>query len=121
VPLPSSLREPLGRLETGQFGGARRAGKPSAARRAETLEAQIVGCWEEQVVRQFRELWGEELAVPVAARRDAASRPHHQHRLPLAECFASEGLRTLVIDADHQCLSSELLLGEVRLLKAERS
>lgn len=39
----------------------------------------------------------------------------------LAECFASQGLRTLVIDADHQCMSGELLLGEERLLKADRS
>lgn len=37
-----------------------------------------------------------------------------------AEYYASAGLRTLVIDADHQCMSSELLLGEGRLLKAER-
>jgi chromosome partitioning protein len=40
----------------------------------------------------------------------------------LAECFASvQGLRTLVIDADHQSMSGELLLGEDRLLKADRS
>jgi chromosome partitioning protein len=39
----------------------------------------------------------------------------------LAECFASQGLRTLVIDADHQCMSSVLLLGGVRLLRAERT
>lgn len=39
----------------------------------------------------------------------------------LAECFATEGLRTLVIDADHQCMSGELLLGENRLLKADHS
>jgi chromosome partitioning protein len=31
------------------------------------------------------------------------------------------GLRVLVIDADHQCTASELLLGESRLLKQEQS
>jgi chromosome partitioning protein len=38
----------------------------------------------------------------------------------VAECFAAQGFETLVIDADHQCAASELLLGETRLLKAER-
>lgn len=38
----------------------------------------------------------------------------------VAECLASLGKRTLVIDADHQCAASELLLGERRLLVAER-
>lgn len=37
----------------------------------------------------------------------------------IAECLASEGYRTLVIDADHQCTSSALLLGEERYLRAE--
>lgn len=39
----------------------------------------------------------------------------------IAECLASSGLRTLLIDADHQCTAGELLLGENRLLRAERS
>lgn len=39
----------------------------------------------------------------------------------IAECLASMGLRVLVIDADHQCTASELLLGESRLLKLEKS
>jgi chromosome partitioning protein len=39
----------------------------------------------------------------------------------IAECFASQGLRTLMIDADHQCMAGELLLGESRLLRCERS
>lgn len=39
----------------------------------------------------------------------------------IAECFASEGFRTLLIDADHQCMASELLLGEDRLMRADRS
>jgi len=39
----------------------------------------------------------------------------------IAECLASEGYRTLLIDADHQCTSSELLLGEDRQLKCERT
>jgi chromosome partitioning protein len=34
----------------------------------------------------------------------------------IAECRASLGHRTLVIDADHQCMASELLPGEDRLL-----
>jgi chromosome partitioning protein len=38
----------------------------------------------------------------------------------IAECFAAEGLRTLVIDADHQCMSGELLMGEDRLLRADQ-
>jgi chromosome partitioning protein len=38
----------------------------------------------------------------------------------VAECLADNGYRTLVIDADHQCMSSELLLGEERLLQCER-
>jgi hypothetical protein len=41
--------------------------RPSAARLAEMLEAQLVGCWEEQVVDRFRQLCGKELAVPVAS------------------------------------------------------
>lgn len=39
----------------------------------------------------------------------------------IAECLASNGYRTLLIDADHQCMASELLLGEDRLLRADRS
>jgi chromosome partitioning protein len=39
----------------------------------------------------------------------------------VAECLAAEkGLKTLVIDADHQCAASELLVGESKLLKYER-
>lgn len=38
----------------------------------------------------------------------------------VAECLADRGFRTLMIDADHQCMSSELLLGEERLLRYER-
>src|SRR5271157_1230224 len=37
-----------------------------------------------------------------------------------AECLAASGYRTLLIDADHQCMSGELLLGESLLLKCER-
>ena len=37
----------------------------------------------------------------------------------IAECLADLGYRTLLIDADHQCMSGELLLGESRLLKCE--
>ena len=37
----------------------------------------------------------------------------------VSECLADQGYRTLLIDADHQCMSSELLLGESRLLRAE--
>lgn len=38
----------------------------------------------------------------------------------IAECLASEGHRTLLIDADHQCMAGEMLLGEDRQLKCER-
>ena len=38
----------------------------------------------------------------------------------IAECLADQGYRILVIDADHQCLASELLLGEQRLMRCER-
>jgi chromosome partitioning protein len=38
----------------------------------------------------------------------------------VAECLADLGYRTLLIDADHQCMSGELLLGESRLLNCER-
>jgi chromosome partitioning protein len=38
----------------------------------------------------------------------------------VAECLAESGSRTLLIDADHQCMSGELLLGESRLLHCER-
>jgi len=37
----------------------------------------------------------------------------------VAECLADSGYRTLLIDADHQCMSGELLLGESRQLKCE--
>jgi chromosome partitioning protein len=37
----------------------------------------------------------------------------------VAECLASRGFRTLLIDADHQCMSGELLLGQNRLLRCE--
>jgi len=37
----------------------------------------------------------------------------------VAECLADMGIRTLLIDADHQCMSGELLLGEDRLLKLD--
>jgi chromosome partitioning protein len=37
----------------------------------------------------------------------------------VAECLADSGYRTLLIDADHQCMSGEMLLGESRLLKCE--
>jgi chromosome partitioning protein len=39
----------------------------------------------------------------------------------IAECLANSGLRTLLIDADHQCMSGELLLGEARLTKCDRT
>jgi chromosome partitioning protein len=39
----------------------------------------------------------------------------------IAECLASEGYRTLLIDADHQCMASEMVLGENRLVKADRT
>ena len=39
----------------------------------------------------------------------------------IAECLASEGHRTLLIDADHQSMSGELLLGESRYLKCDDS
>jgi len=37
----------------------------------------------------------------------------------IAECFASRGHRVLVIDADHQCMAGELMLGEKRQLECE--
>jgi chromosome partitioning protein len=39
----------------------------------------------------------------------------------IAECLACSGYRTLLVDADHQCMAGELLLGENRLLRCERS
>src|SRR5262249_35666470 len=39
----------------------------------------------------------------------------------IAECLASAGHRTLLIDADHQCLAGELLLGEDRQLRCEKT
>ncbi len=33
----------------------------------------------------------------------------------VAECLAESGYRTLLIDADHQCMAGELLIGEERL------
>lgn len=38
----------------------------------------------------------------------------------IAECLASQGHRTLLIDADHQCMAGELLLGETGQAAAER-
>src|SRR3954466_2569751 len=38
----------------------------------------------------------------------------------VAECLADSGYRTLLVDADHQCMAGELLLGESRLLNCER-
>jgi chromosome partitioning protein len=38
----------------------------------------------------------------------------------VAECLAESNHRVLVIDADHQCMAGELLLGENRLLHCER-
>lgn len=38
----------------------------------------------------------------------------------VAECLADAGHRVLVIDADHQCMAGELLLGESRMLHCER-
>jgi chromosome partitioning protein len=37
----------------------------------------------------------------------------------VAECLAESGYRTLLIDADHQCMASELLIGEDRLYKCD--
>jgi chromosome partitioning protein len=37
----------------------------------------------------------------------------------IAECLAAHGYRTLLIDADHQCMASELALGENRLLRCD--
>ena len=37
-----------------------------------------------------------------------------------AECLANQGFKTLLIDADHQCMASELTLGENRLLQCEK-
>ncbi|TWU36512.1 MinD/ParA/CobQ/CobA-like protein [Novipirellula aureliae] len=39
----------------------------------------------------------------------------------IAETLADQGQRTLVIDADHQSMAGELLVGEQRILKAEKS
>jgi chromosome partitioning protein len=39
----------------------------------------------------------------------------------IAECLACRGYRTLLIDADHQCMAGELLLGEDLTLRCERS
>ncbi|MCO8124079.1 ParA family protein [Stieleria sp. TO1_6] len=38
----------------------------------------------------------------------------------LAETLAEQGQRTLVIDADHQSMAGELLVGESRMMQAER-
>jgi chromosome partitioning protein len=40
--------------------------------------------------------------------------------IAVAECLASSGKSTLLIDADHQCTASELLLGEQLLLDLDR-
>lgn len=37
----------------------------------------------------------------------------------ISECLAAMGYRTLCIDADHQCMAGELLLGEERMLRCE--
>ncbi len=37
----------------------------------------------------------------------------------IAERFAEEGKRVCVIDADHQCMASELLVGQPRMLQAD--
>lgn len=39
----------------------------------------------------------------------------------LAECMASQHYRTLLIDADHQCTASELVIGEQGLWNCEKS
>lgn len=39
----------------------------------------------------------------------------------IAECLASSGKSTLVIDADHQCTATEVLLGEARMEEQERN
>ncbi len=39
--------------------------------------------------------------------------------IAIAECLASQGRRMLVVDADHQCAASELLVGEERLNSCE--
>ena len=38
----------------------------------------------------------------------------------VAECPADQGYRVLLVDAGHQCMAGELLLGESRMLYAER-
>ncbi len=38
----------------------------------------------------------------------------------VAECLASTGYKTLLIDADHQSMAGELLLGESRQIKADQ-
>lgn len=38
----------------------------------------------------------------------------------VAECLASMGKRTLLIDADHQCMAGELLLGEEGQMRSEK-
>lgn len=38
----------------------------------------------------------------------------------VAECLSAKGYRTLLIDADHQCMAGELLLGEAGQAAAER-
>jgi chromosome partitioning protein len=39
----------------------------------------------------------------------------------VVECLAASGYRTLLIDADHQCMAGELLLGEDRQVKADQN
>ncbi len=39
----------------------------------------------------------------------------------IAETFAEQGQRTLVIDADHQSMAGELLVGQTRMLQSERA
>lgn len=40
--------------------------------------------------------------------------------IAVAECLASSGKSTLLIDADHQCTASELLIGEKRVIELDR-
>ncbi len=39
----------------------------------------------------------------------------------IAECLAWQGHRTLLIDADHQCMAGDLLLSETRQLQCEKN
>ncbi len=39
--------------------------------------------------------------------------------IAIAECLAAQGKRTLLIDADHQCSTSEILLGQEKVEKLD--